>query len=192
MVRRRGVAECPIRPFLDSWGLFCTVQLFYRQFCALFSFFCLFRCFPLTRRLNWIRFFVFYHVLHLIFCCIWLRLCVPQLALSSCTQIQRDEPAPQCFFLFFVFWSNLQSSLTGIRCQHISPRWVKVQQCLQVHQRPPLLPTFPRTGRSDWVSSITAQISLSPFEVRFTVLITYITVVSNFAHHRMYLYMKVM
>lgn len=130
MVRRRGVAECPIRPFLDSWGLFCTVQLFYRQFCALFSFFCLFRCFPLTRRLNWIRFFVFYHVLHLIFCCIWLRLCVPQLALSSCTQIQRDEPAPQCFFLFFFFWSNLQSSLTGIRCQHISPRWVKVQQCL--------------------------------------------------------------
>lgn len=130
MVRRRGVAECPIRPFLDSWGLFCTVQLFYRQFCALFSFFCLFRCFPLTRRLNWIRFFVFYHVLHLIFCCIWLRLCVPQLALSSCTQIQRDEPAPQCFFLFFFFSSNLQSSLTGIRCQHISPRWVKVQQCL--------------------------------------------------------------
>lgn len=130
MVRRRGVAECPIRPFLDSWGLFCTVQLFYRQFCALFSFFCLFRCFPLTRRLNWIRFFVFYHVLHLIFCCIWLRLCVPQLALSSCTQIQRDEPVPQCFFLFFFFWSNLQSSLTGIRCQHISPRWVKVQQCL--------------------------------------------------------------
>lgn len=41
-VVRRGVAESPIRPFLDCWGLFCTVQLFYRLFCALFYFFCLF------------------------------------------------------------------------------------------------------------------------------------------------------
>lgn len=116
MVRRRGVAECPIRPFLDSWGLFCTVQLFYRQFCALFSFFCLFRCFPLTRT----GFFVFYHVLHLIFCCIWLRLCVPQLALSSCTQIQRDEPAPQCFFPFleqsteFINWNTVSTHFSPL------------------------------------------------------------------------------
>lgn len=120
MVRRRGVAECPIRPFLDSWGLFCTVQLFYRQFCALFSFFSLFRCFPLTRRLNWIGFFVFYHVLHLIFCCIWVRLCVPQLALSSCTQIQRDEPAPQCFFPFleqsteFINWNTVSTHFSPL------------------------------------------------------------------------------
>lgn len=77
-------------------------------------------CFPLTRRLNWIRFFVFYHVLHLIFCCIWLRLCVPQLALSSCTQIQCDEPAPQCFFLFleqsteFINWNTVSTHFSPL------------------------------------------------------------------------------
>lgn len=191
VVRRRGVAECPIRPFLDSWGLFCTVQLFYRQFCALFSFFCLFRCFPLTRRLNWIRFFVFYHVLHLIFCCIWLRLSV--CAAASFELMYPDTAWWACSSVLFSFFLFLEQSTEFINWNTVSTHFSPLGQSPTVpHQRPPLLPTFPRTGRSDWVSSITAQISLSPFEVRFTVLITYITVVSNFAHHRMYLYMKVM
>lgn len=53
---RRGIAESPIRPFLDCWGLFCTVQLFYRQFCALFYLFCLFSCFFFHSRACWIKF----------------------------------------------------------------------------------------------------------------------------------------
>lgn len=100
----RGVAESPIRPFLDCWGLFCTVQLFYRQFCALFYFFCL-------------------------FCC----LCVLQLAFSSCTHIGGPSSSTLISLSFF-FLSNLQSSVTGVwQCQHIYPQWVKLQQSLLIH-----------------------------------------------------------
>lgn len=76
------------------------------------SFFCLLSCTPLDLLL---------HLASSMCAAASFELMYPDTAWWACSSV---------LFSFFLFWSNLQSSLTGIRCQHISPRWVKVQQCL--------------------------------------------------------------